>query len=242
MPNTPLAVSAALARRVSTDHYDPNHPISEEEIAALVAGATRAPSCYDLQHWRFLAVVRPEDKQRLRDAAYDQRKVSEASVAFVVLGDLRAHEHLAEALAPAVERGELPRAVADAWVKQAAATFGADPARARDEAIRSASLAAMCLLLTAEERGLASGPMIGFDPERVKRDFGIPDRFVPVMLLVVGKAVPPIRPQKPRFPAGRVLVLHRYRDFFPGDSRGPAEPGGASSARALDEPGRGAIR
>jgi len=48
-----------------------------------------APS-YNLQHWRFVAVTKPEDKQRLVQIANGQIKVAEAAVTLIVLGDLQA--------------------------------------------------------------------------------------------------------------------------------------------------------
>lgn len=89
----------------------------------------------------------------------------------------------------------------------------ADERMARDEAIRSASLAAMTLMLAAEDRGLASGPMIGFDPEGVKREFGIPDRYVPVMLITVGPAALGNWPRKPRLTPAEVLSFGRGKEF-----------------------------
>ena len=82
----------------------------------------------------------------------------------------------------------------------------ANPASQRNEAIRSASLAAMTLMLAAEAHGLVSGPMIGFDPEGVQREFQIPERYLPVMLVAVGHPAPGNWPRKPRLPLGEVLA------------------------------------
>jgi len=75
----------------------------------------------------------------------------------------------------------------------------------RDEAVRSASLAAMTLMIAAQAKGLASGPMIGFDPEGVRKEFNLAADEVPVMLLPVGRAAPGNWARKPRFPVGDVL-------------------------------------
>jgi nitroreductase len=89
----------------------------------------------------------------------------------------------------------------------------ADPQLARDEAIRSASLAAMTLMLSASARGFASGALIGFDPARVRREFGIADRYLPVMLLAVGPAAGGPAARKVRLPVDRVLAFDRGREF-----------------------------
>ncbi len=67
-------------------------------------------------------------------------------------------------------------------------------------------MAAMALMLAATERGLASGPMIGFDPEALRREFQLDARYLPVMMIAVGRAAPGNWPRKPRLHAREVLV------------------------------------
>ena len=54
-----------------------------------------------------------------------------------------------------------------------------------DEAIRSASLAAMNLMTAAQALGLASAPMGGFDAAAVCADFGLASTELPVMLVAM---------------------------------------------------------
>lgn len=53
----------------------------------------------------------------------------------------------------------------------------------------NASLAAMQLMLAAEARGLSTLAMGGFDHQRFAETFITESRYVPVMLIAVGKAV-----------------------------------------------------
>ena len=64
----------------------------------------------------------------------------------------------------------------------------------------------MTLMLAAEAKGLVSGPMIGFDPEGVKREFQISERYLPVMLLAVGYPAPGNWPRKVRLSVSEVLT------------------------------------
>jgi nitroreductase len=145
--------------------------------------------------------------------AYNQQKVVDAAATFIVLGDLRGYEKLPQILKPMVDGGLMSQAVADGWVKSATSGYGGDKQFARDEAIRSAAFAAMTLMIAAEAKGLATGPMIGFDPAGVKREFNIPDRYVPVMLLTVGYPAPGNWPRKPRLGVDEVLAFNRGRVF-----------------------------
>ncbi len=89
----------------------------------------------------------------------------------------------------------------------------ADPEMARDEAMRSGCLAAMTMMLAAEARGLASGALSGFDAERVKKEFELDDRYVPVMLLAVGFPAGDASPRQPRMSVDEVLAFDRGRLF-----------------------------
>jgi nitroreductase len=211
-----MAISETLQlikERISTNLYDKSRQLSETEIRELVSYATESPSSYNIQHWRFVAVTKPEDKSRLKAVSYNQQKVEDAAVTFIVLGDLRGYEKLGEILGHAVKDGILEQKVADAWTDSATKTYAKNERFARDEAIRSGSIAAMTLMIAAQAKGLSSGPMIGFDPEGVKREFKIPDRYVPVMLLTVGYPAPGNAPRKPRLRVDEVLAFDRGREF-----------------------------
>ena len=153
-----------IRQRTSVETFD-SRPIDEETIRALVEDAACAPSSFNIQHWRFVAVRSEEDRERLCRAAFDQQQVRIAPVTFIVLGDLKGLEKLPRINREAVETGALPEAKASAWERLAADIY-ADPRVARDEALRSASLASMTLMLAAEARGLASGALSGFDVDR----------------------------------------------------------------------------
>src|SRR5262245_49593991 len=202
-----------IKQRNSANKFDTSRKLSEDEIKELVSYAIEAPSSYNIQHWRFVAITRQGDKARLMAVAYNQPKVVDAAVVFIVLGDLRGYEKLPGILHRCVETGVLGKQVADDWVKGAERAYSNNQQFARDEAIRSAALAAMTLMIAAQAKGLVSGPMIGFDPAGVKREFAISDRYVPVMLLTVGYEAPGNSPRKPRLEVDEVLAFGKGREF-----------------------------
>jgi nitroreductase len=208
-----MDITTLLKQRIAITKFDPTQSLTEAEIRELVACAIEAPSSYNLQHWRFVAVTKPDDKQRLIQVANGQIKVTESSVTFIVLGDLQAIEKLPDIWNRLVQTGAVDQNFADSRIEAARRFYAKNDQLLRDEAIRSASLAAMILMLAAQARGWVSGPMIGFDPEGVKREFGISDRYVPVMLLSVGYAAPGNLSRKPRLTVDEVLAFDRSREF-----------------------------
>ena len=195
-----------IQRRVSANLFDAGHTLADIEIEELVRLATRAPTAYNLQNWRFIALRTPEAKMRLRQLAHGQAKVAEAAVTFIVCGVLPDYADIPDRLSPFVEAGFMSAQTAAGWREGARAQY-ADPQTARDEAVRSATLGAATLIYAAAALGLASAPMVGFDADGVAREFGLVRDEVPVMLLAVGRAAAGNWPQKPRRPLTEVLQI-----------------------------------
>ncbi|WVT76669.1 nitroreductase family protein (plasmid) [Sinorhizobium chiapasense] len=195
---------ALIEQRASANRFDATHALADTEIEELVHLATRAPTAYNLQNWRFIAVRTPEGKARLRDVAHGQSKVSEATVTFIICGLLPDHATLAARLRPFVETGYMQTEMVSGWQEAVRAQY-ADARVARDEAVRSATLGAATLIYAAEALGLSSGAMGGFDAEGVAQEFNLGPNELPAMLVAVGRAAPGNWPQKPRRPLDEVL-------------------------------------
>ncbi len=195
---------AFIERRVSAHAFDPAHIAPDAEITRLIDLAARAPTAYNLQNWRFIALRSAEVKARLRGLAWVQPKVEAASVVFIICGALPDAARLPERLEPSVSAGFMPAEIPPIW--RAAAEKGyADLQAARDEALRSASFGAANLIFAAEALGLASCPMGGFDAEGVARAFGLQAEEIPVLLVAIGRPLPGGWPQKPRRPLSEIL-------------------------------------
>jgi nitroreductase len=198
-------VENLIDSRISANRFDTARRLTDSDIEELIRLATKAPSAFNLQNWKFVAVRSDDAKARLLPLAYGQQKVVDAAVTFIVCGTLEPHRTLADALRPSVDAGLLDRATCDGWVGTAHAMYQDNPSLQRDEAIRSASLAAMTLMFAAQAKGLASGPMIGFNPDAVAGEFGLAPTDVPAMLVTVGYPASGNWPQKPRKPVADVL-------------------------------------
>jgi nitroreductase len=196
-----------IKQRISVNRFDPSFTIDETTIHELISYASEAPSSYNLQNWRFIAVRSPVRKRALMALAYDQDKVVEAAVTFIVCGVLEPQQGIRSAMQPFHDDGHIDQQVLDEWVDEATSTYRDEPGKQRDEAIRSASLAAMNLMIAAQAMGLASGPMIGFDAAAVSADFGLANTEIPVMLIAVGRAAPGNWPRKRRRPLEQVLSV-----------------------------------
>ena len=140
------------------------------------------PSSFNLQHTRFVLVRDAARRKLLCEAAYGQAHVGQAPVVVVVCAKLHAHEDAARG------NSHAPQEVLDRLVPIIEGYYKDNPQFQRDEAVRSASLASMTLMLAAESIGFATCPMIGFDAAKVSTLVGLDDGHIPVMLICIGKA------------------------------------------------------
>ncbi|AFS69646.1 nitroreductase family protein [Exiguobacterium antarcticum] len=179
---------ALLTERRSVRHYDKTFKLSEQEVQELIELTTAAPSAWNLQHWHFLAFHSEEAKQQLAPIAYNQPAVSSSSVVIAVLGDLQANRNYNPVYGPAVEAGGMTEDLFDSIKGQVEGAYQSE-VYARDAAMSNASLAAMQLMLVAEAKGLSTLAMGGFNHQTFTETFITDERYVPVMLIAVGKAV-----------------------------------------------------
>jgi len=198
-------ILSAIENRRTTNKYDSSRNIGDTQISELVRLATRAPTAFHMQNWRFIAVRTPDAKARLRKLAFDQPKVTEAAVTFIVVGQLASHLVMAERLASSVAAGFMPAEVVTGWEGAGKALYFEQPQRQRDEAVRTATFGASQLMFAAQAEGLGSSPMIGFDADGVAQEFGLASDEIPVVLVTVGYAAEGNWPQKPRRPVTEIL-------------------------------------
>lgn len=224
----PLTVPEAIRRRRATRHFDPDRPVPESVLGEVLRLATLAPSGFNLQPWRFIVVQSPRNRERLRACAFGQVKIAEAPVALIVLGAWHPERsHLEPILELMVRHGAItPERAAGLRVTVTRAMGRrADPAL---WATRSAMLAAATLMLAAEGFGIASAPMEGFEEEKVRAAFGVPDDHAVCCLIALGYAAE-VAPSPGRLKLDDVC----YREHFGQPWVGPQADEAAAVDRSL---------
>lgn len=99
------SVSELIKTRVSANSYDAARKLSDAEITQLIELATYAPTAFNAQNWKFIAVRSDEAKARLLPMAYGQPKVTNAAVTFIVCGTMNVHLSVPTSLKPTVDAG-----------------------------------------------------------------------------------------------------------------------------------------
>lgn len=198
-----------IKARGSVRKFTPGVEIPAEELDEILTLAAKAPSAWNLQHWRYLVITKPEVKERILPIAFNQDQVVNSSATVVILGDLEANRSVHDVYGTAYKQGQLPKEVYETMVRQVNAAYENNPQMARDSAILNASLSAMQLMLAAKAKGYDTCPMGGFDREALIKELNIPSRYLPVMLISIGKAAEPARPTT-RFSLDQLVIRESF--------------------------------
>jgi nitroreductase len=181
------AVSEVLYGRQSIRNYQKGKTIPQEILKEIISLATLAPTSWNLQHWKYIVIQDQARKESLVPIAYDQSQVADCSALVVVLGDKEANESVEKIYKPLVEKGQMKPEAYEQFKKNVDSAYAKNgEAYKTNQAVMNASFGAMQLMIAAKAHGIDSGPMGGFDPEKLKEALRIPDRYQPVMLVTLG--------------------------------------------------------
>jgi len=214
-----LGLQAAIEQRRATRSFrpDPIPPAILEEIFRLTL---QSPSGYNLQPWRFVVVQAQENKDKLRECAFDQRQVSEAPVVVICCGDRRVGS--SDYIESVIDLGRQQDAMTDAYAEvirqQVPGLFENKPCFETMEAWtnRHTMLAVAHMLIVAKSLGVDSCPMEGFSSSQVKAAFAIPDEVDVCCLVALGYAAEePAKRYGGRFEISQVFFGERFGDRLP---------------------------
>jgi len=178
--------------RRSIKVYDPTVKISREEMSEILTQASKAPSSINMQPWRFVVIDSEEGKEKLAPLSrFNKDKVLSSSAVIAVFGDKNNFDFAEEIYSKAVELGYMPQEVKDAQLNAFAPMYAnISEDEMKDTIMLDAGLVSMQLMLVARAYGYDTNPIGGFEKDQIAEAFGLDkDRFLPIMLLTIGKAV-----------------------------------------------------
>lgn len=211
-------LSQAVAERRATPSFE-RVPIHAADLEKIIRAGLEAPSSYNLQPWRFIVVRDGERKKKLRQAAFGQPKVEEASVVIVACGDPQGWKNgdLDEMLRLSAEHGTGATADHDTYRKAITGYLGGTPGSPGGVAPtfglwvnRHVMIAFTTMMWMAEVLGYDTAPMEGFDEDQVKALLHIPQQVRVVALLGIGRRKGTDKPYGGRFDASRTVFAEEW--------------------------------
>jgi nitroreductase len=174
----------AIYERRAVKHFDPEHVFTDDEEQTLMEAAIQSPTSFNMQNWRFVLVKDKALRQRVREAAWDQAQITDASLLIVLTADLKAYRDN-----PQRYWKDAPTDIGERLAGMMVPFYDDKDQLQRDEAMRSVGIAGQTIMLTAKAMGYDSCPMIGFDVDAVAEIIKLPDDHVIGFIIVVGKRV-----------------------------------------------------
>ena len=154
---TQVAIDPTLARRWSGRAYDSSKPVSHEQVIALLEAARWAPSCFGDQPWRFLVWNQGSDA-----AAWQQ------AFDCLVPGNQSWVQHAPVLLLVTADSKFQHNGKDNRWGQY------------------DTGAAAENLCLQASALGLMAHQMGGFDTDKARNAFAIPEQYALMAMVAVG--------------------------------------------------------
>jgi putative NAD(P)H nitroreductase len=183
-----MDVIQAIKERRSINYFETGRAISDDKLKELFDIANLSPSSFNLQPWKIIVVRDPGRKKVLRQCAFNQPKVEEASAVLIMIADPKGvEENLQRVLDSWQELGYIKAEMRQTYIEMVKNLYGQeDSLKRKIFAVKNTSLFAMNLMITAKGLGLETHPMDGFDEECIKKEFNIPEDKIIPMLVAVG--------------------------------------------------------
>ena len=158
---TQVPINDLLAQRWSGRAFDPDRPLTQEQIMALLEAARWSPSCFGDEPWRFIVFDRRGEAESWRKAL---ECLSEGNQGWACNAPLL--------LLAAASTGFSNREGGNRWGRY------------------DTGAASMSLCVQATAMGLMVHQMGGFDIDRTRQSFAIPEDFEPMAMIAVGYQLP----------------------------------------------------
>lgn len=175
-----------IQERNSTRAFDGTTEISKSEITELLNAGMKAPSAWNLQHWKFVVFHGEEAQGKLLPVAYHQGQIKDSSCVIAVLADTESAKNVDPVFDPAVKAGFMTQEAKDKLKANVINAYSTEQ-RNREQGILNSSLAGMQLILAATAKGWNTCAIGGFDEQAFKENFLTDTRYIPTMLIAIGK-------------------------------------------------------
>ncbi|MEE1499470.1 MAG: nitroreductase family protein [Enterococcus hirae] len=172
--------------------YDETVNIYHEEMLEMIQETTTAPSSVNMQPWRFVVAESEKAKAKLKPLIrFNTRQNDTSSAMVMIFGDMNCYEYGEEIYDQAVAEGKMPAEVRDQQLAAILPYYQNFTREQMNDVVKiDASLAAMQFMLVARSHGYETNPIGGFEADQLAEAFDLDkERYVPVMILSVGKAV-----------------------------------------------------
>lgn len=200
-----MELFTAIESRRAVKHFDSEQKIPAADLQKIMTAALLSPTSYNIQHWRFIRVTDRLQREQIKEAAWGQEQVTQASELLILCADTQAWQDRPERY-----WADAPQEAKDMLVPMLQDFYRGREQIQRDEAFRSCGMAAQTIMLAAKAMGYDSCPMIGFDGEAVASLINLPENHVIGMMLPLGVAAKAANGRGGQLPLEQVFLENSF--------------------------------
>ncbi len=175
-----------VSERRAATFFDPKKDLDMSLLEEIIDEATLAPSCFNTQPWGVVVIKSQEARNELFEKACKQPKVKEAPVTLAIIGKRSGYERDNPIWDEKIKNGYLDEEKLEGILSFCNSSLFATLDQKTAYAARNSSLLAMSIMYVAQNRGVATHPMIGFDEGAVKKLYDIEEEDIVTMLISMG--------------------------------------------------------
>lgn len=207
--------SKLIQKRRACHHFLPGKQIPKKDILAIIEETNLTPSGYNAQPWEFIIIQEPENIQNIHSIAFDQDHIKNASAIAIILGDREIGRNVDALLKDWVKYGYCTEEEVPIYRNSIAKNR--KPERKEKMALRNVMLAAMTFIYSAENKGYATCPIMGFSQKDLEEHLNIPEDRVIGLMVALGYADE--GKENPRLPRKKAKDVVHWESFSKKDSK-----------------------
>jgi nitroreductase len=200
-----MNLDAALRNCRAAKQFDRSHTMTKKTREKLLTTALQFPVSFQTRNWHFVVVDDPDQRERIREAAWNRPQITDASMLVILCADLNAwrnestnywkssQEPFREVMLPAMRE-----------------PFNGLDIEQRDHAMRSCGIAAQTLMLVALSLGYDCCPIEGFDHDAVGEVINLPEDHAVCMFVAIGKSLDETKPAEETPPIDDIVIRERF--------------------------------
>lgn len=199
--------------RYATKKYDVTKKLTDEQREIITEALRLAPSSFGFQPWKFIHVMSPDVREKLRAAGFHQSPMTDASDLFVLCSLVKIDEAYIDRFlsATAAARNTTVESLASVRNMFLGSVQNRSEQELKDWNARQVYIALGFALAAAAENQIDATPMEGFDPKQFDEILGLAELGVQSRVaLAVGFRSPEDESRqfsKVRFPKEDVVVV-----------------------------------
>ncbi|MEO7215042.1 NAD(P)H-dependent oxidoreductase [Mucilaginibacter sp.] len=173
-----MSIVDKLKWRYATKKFDTNKKLSAPQLDQLLDAIQLSPSSHGLQHYKVLVIENPGVRAKLREAAYGQPQITDASQLIVFAAETNMDEVYGKNFISLI--AETRSVARETLGGLEGMVLGAIASRTPEQRVlwaqKQAYIALGVLVAAAAALGIDAGPMEGFDPAKFDEILGLKEK------------------------------------------------------------------